>query len=197
MSYILLLLHQHLKPNSKSNTKPTLHQALQRIPQQIQQINIGKRWGISFFSVLSGVFSLSMCILPPADAQNATASSVATFTSSSVTLETFDAAGNLQTRSITSGATSSIAAEMSLPQGMYFAGSATSTPTYGTLANGTTVLTSLSMNPGIPTVVPVNASFNRTAAQILQDAATNPNSRTDIEELVSLIRAGAGVNGLD
>ncbi|NJK59923.1 MAG: hypothetical protein HC918_06255 [Oscillatoriales cyanobacterium SM2_1_8] len=95
----------------------------------------------------------------------------------------------------TTNAISSVMAEISLPKNMCFEGTPSFTANYsGT--GGDRVVDGLSLNPGTPTVVPVNATFSRAASQSLRDAATGAFSG-DLEAVSAIVRSGAGVNGLD
>jgi hypothetical protein len=99
------------------------------------------------------------------------------------------------------GASQSVGAELSSASGTYFTGAnatgdVTVTPTLtGDLSDNTAIFTDLNVNAGLPdstaslaTATPT--TFTAAAAAALVGAAT-------LEEQVSIIRAGAGVNGLD
>jgi hypothetical protein len=99
------------------------------------------------------------------------------------------------------GASQSVGAEISLPAGTYFTGTAgngevTVTPTLaGTLDTNTNSFDTLVVDPGLPdslaNLAPgASTTFTAAAAAQLDAAAT-------LEEIVSIIRAGAGVDGLD
>ena len=97
-----------------------------------------------------------------------------------------------------SGASQSVSGEVLLPTGMYFggvtSGSSTSslvvTPVVGTPGTNTETVTSLTVDAG--TGKAVSASNN----PFLNQAAAKLGVTTTLEETVSTIRAGAGVNGL-
>jgi hypothetical protein len=104
------------------------------------------------------------------------------------------------------GASQSVAAEVGLPGGTYFTGANTTgditvTPalTAGTaLDTNTTSFADLNVNPGVPDTVTnlsstASASFTAAAAAAL-DAAT---LASNLSAQVSIIRAGAGVDGLE
>ncbi|NJK33947.1 MAG: hypothetical protein HC919_02810 [Oscillatoriales cyanobacterium SM2_2_1] len=137
--------------------------------------------------------------LEGAIAQTARAAGVASLTSGSTIIETFDATtGNLTSRTVTNGVVTSVSGETNLPNGLFFGGNVNVTPVYGTISGGTTpVVSGLVINPGVVGVIPENATFSRAAAQILINSAADPAVRADLEEIAALIRTGAGVNGLD
>ncbi|MGQ9865088.1 MAG: hypothetical protein ACUVSQ_02195 [Pseudanabaenaceae cyanobacterium] len=109
---------------------------------------------------------------------------------------------NAQTASFSAAAayttivgTSSVNAEITLPVNMFFNGNPSFTASYsGTGINR--VVDGLTLSPGTPTVVPVGATFSRTAAAALQQTATG-SFTGDLEATAALIRAGAGTDGLD
>jgi len=64
--------------------------------------------------------------------------------------------------------------------------------------NNVGVVSALEIDPGTTGVVAANSSFNRTAAQILiNSAAGNTSINNNIDSVTAIIKAGAGVNGLD
>ncbi|WP_138499430.1 hypothetical protein [Nostoc sp. PA-18-2419] len=91
-----------------------------------------------------------------------------------------------------SGTFLSVSGQVILPSGSYFDGGLQITPTYGGIAgtNEETV-TSLTITPGIvkTTTVSTPNSFINTAANLL-------NNSTSLENVTTIIRAGAGNNGL-
>lgn len=106
---------------------------------------------------------------------------------------------NLSQTIATTGVITTVSAESVLPSGLFFSGDLIVTPTYGTF-NGSNVVSSLSIGttstPAIQTI-PENASFNRAAAQTLINAAAGAIANPNLELIIGIIRAGAGVNGLD
>lgn len=121
------------------------------------------------------------------------------------------------------GASQSVGAELSLPSGTYFTGAGatgdvTVTPLLTVQADGTNTtglaingndFTSLNVNAGLPSSVtalsPTNSvSFTSAAAAALDlassvsaDTAAGAGFYNSLEAVVSIIRAGAGINGLD
>ncbi len=97
--------------------------------------------------------------------------------------------------SITVVGSSAVTAEITLPTNMFFQGNPSFTANYtGTGVNR--VVDGLTLNPGTPTPVPNGATFSRTAAAALQQAASG-SFAGDLEATAALIRAGAGADGLD
>lgn len=91
------------------------------------------------------------------------------------------------------GFTSSVSGEMVLPQGYLFNGAVNITPTYTN-----NFVSSLAISPTSIGVVAENSTFNRAAAQILINAALGSTTiNTNIESVTAIIKAGAGINGLD
>ncbi len=133
-------------------------------------------------------------------AQTASASGSATFSSGGTITNTF-VNGNLTSSVIVNGATSSVSGEVVLPQGYFFNGIATITPSYtGVMIGGNNVgvVSALEIDPGTTRVVAANSSFNRAAAQVLINSSTgNTSINTNIDSVTAIIKAGAGVNGLD
>jgi hypothetical protein len=152
---------------------------------------------VSFFAVLS--VGALLWTAEAAIAQTARAAGVATLTSGGTITENFDPmTGNLINRTITNGVITSVSGESNLPTGLFFQGNLNVTPIFGTAPDGTTpVVSGLVIDPGRVRAIPENATFSRAAAQILINAAADPAARPDLEELAALLRAGAGVDGLD
>jgi len=134
-------------------------------------------------------------------AQTASASGSATFSSGSTITNTFGTNGNLTSSVIVNGATSSVSGEVVLPQGYFFNGIATITPSYTDMiigGNNVGVVSALAINPGTTRVVAPNSSFNRATAQVLINSSTgNTSINNNIDSVTAIIKAGAGVNGLD
>jgi hypothetical protein len=131
-----------------------------------------------------------------ASAQVASASGSATLTINPSITTTVN--GGTTTILSNGGYTSTVSGETVLPQGYFFNGSVTVTPDYTNVANLGFAVTSLTINPGTPSVVAQSSTFNRAAAQILIDAAAGSNTiNTNIESVTAIIKAGAGINGLD
>lgn len=131
-----------------------------------------------------------------------------TFTTQNTVQQNFDAAGNVISQTITptsvltssvSGPITTVSAESSLPTGFFYS-SATPvvvTPQYTTF-NGNDVIESLSLGAGAVTPVGTTASFTQAAARILLDAASgNATTLANIDAAAALIKAGAGINGLE
>ncbi|BAQ59911.1 hypothetical protein GM3708_317 [Geminocystis sp. NIES-3708] len=98
------------------------------------------------------------------------------------------------------GASQSVGAEISIPGGLTFLGATgngdvTVTPVLAdTLAVNENAFTTLNVDPGLPDASILSATpttFTAAAAQALVAAAG------DLQAQVSIIRAGAGVDGLD
>ncbi|AFY72954.1 hypothetical protein Syn7502_00822 [Synechococcus sp. PCC 7502] len=129
-------------------------------------------------------------------AQVASASGSSTLTINP-TITTTITNGVIQTIS-SGGYTSSVSGETVLPQGYFFSGSVTVSPTYGTTAGVGNVVQTLTINPGTLTVVSPNSTFNRAAAETLLNAANGSASiKNNIDSVAAVIKAGAGINGLD
>ena len=102
----------------------------------------------------------------------------------------------------TTGVITTISAESILPNGLFFDGNLVVSPTFvprPDLGAGVSVVSALSIGTtaGIKPLAE-NVSFNRAASQTLINAAAagaiaNPN----LELIIGIIRAGAGINGLD
>jgi len=106
---------------------------------------------------------------------------------------------NLSQTIATTGVITTVSAESVVPSGLFFSGNLVVAPTYGTF-NGSDVVSSLSIGAtGTPSIqtVPENASFNRAAAQTLTNAAAGGIIDPNLELIIGIIRAGAGINGLD
>ncbi|MEA5605183.1 hypothetical protein [Nostoc sp. UHCC 0252] len=136
----------------------------------------------SLSSKFSIIFQQSICLLSlvsgnflaaPANAQQATATGAVTLIRPS-------------------GTFLSISGEVTLPSGSYFEGGLQITPIYGGVAgtNEETV-NSLTITPGIvkTTTLSNPNSFTNTAANLL-------NNSNSVEDVTTLIQAGAGNNGL-
>ncbi|BAQ66532.1 hypothetical protein [Geminocystis sp. NIES-3709] len=108
------------------------------------------------------------------------------------------------------GASQSVGAEISIPSGLTFLGTAgngevTVTPTLGVPGDGTAdtglaineqEITTLVVDPGLPDASILSATpttFTAAAAAALVAATT----AADLQAQVSIIRAGAGVDGLE
>ena len=106
---------------------------------------------------------------------------------------------NTTTTNATTGVITTVSAESVLPRGLFFSGNLLVTPAFSTF-NGAGVVSSLSIgtggSPSIQTVAE-NASFNRAAAQTLVNAAAGGITNPNLELIIGIIQAGAGVNGLD
>ncbi|MBD2177691.1 hypothetical protein H6F42_12275 [Pseudanabaena sp. FACHB-1998] len=132
-----------------------------------------------------------------------------TFATFNTVTNNFDTAGNLISNTITptsvltssvSGPITTISAESSLPSGFYYSGTTVVLPTYTTLTSGEKVLESLSLGGGAITAAGPANSFTQAAASILLQAASgNPSALTSrqLEAAAALIKAGAGINGLE
>jgi hypothetical protein len=131
-----------------------------------------------------------------AKAQTASASGSSSLSSGSTIVETF-VGGVLADRTTTNGIISSVSGEVVLPSGYFFNGPVIVTPTYSSLNATTSVVNSISIGAGSPTLVDKSASFSRAVAEILTNVAADPTTVTDIEQVTAIIKAGAGVNGLD
>ena len=122
-----------------------------------------------------------------------------TTTNNIVTNITTGVTTNLSQTIANTGVITTVSAESVLPSGLFFSGNLLVTPAYSTF-NGASVVSSLSIgttgSPSIQTV-PENASFNRAAAQTLTNAAAGSITNPNLELIIGIIRAGAGVNGLD
>lgn len=116
-----------------------------------------------------------------------------------------DANTNITTNTTTTvantGVITTVSAESILPKGLFFDGNLIVTPTYTTrpdLGTDVSVVSSLSIgtSAGIKNL-DENVSFSRAAAQTLIDAAAGAIANPNLELIIGIIRAGAGVNGLD
>ncbi len=90
------------------------------------------------------------------------------------------------------GASQSVNVEMSAPTGTMFGqGSISVSPVLvGNLSSNSVQFARLEVNPGPLTVVPADSSFTTSAAAIL-------SSGLPLADVVSIIRAGSGVDGLE
>jgi hypothetical protein len=97
------------------------------------------------------------------------------------------------------GASQSVGAEIALPSGAAFEGATGGgdllvTPALaGTLDTNTTIFDNLTVNAGAAKASPDGSSFTASAAQALDDAVVNGT----LSDVVSIIRAGAGTDGLE
>lgn len=109
--------------------------------------------------------------------------------------------GPITTTSTVTGVITTVSAEATLPAGFYYAGSVVVLPQYGTLTPSTDrVVESLSLSGGTITPVGPANSFTQAAASILlQSASGLPASLTpsQLDAAAALIKAGAGINGLE
>ena len=97
------------------------------------------------------------------------------------------------TQTITQGGfTTSVSAETVLPTGLYYGGTLVVTPTFTNQ-----LVSSLSINPGAIEIVAESATFNRSVAQILVNVAASNVPMQNLDAVSAIIKAGAGVNGLD
>jgi phospholipase/lecithinase/hemolysin len=147
--------------------------------------------------ILAVAFTATLFYPGVAFAQTASASGSATLTiqPNITTTETFNILGTVNGRTIQQigGFTSSVSGEIVLPQGYLFNGAVNITPTYTN-----NFVSSLAISPTSIGVVAENSTFNRAAAQILINAAAGSETiNTNIESVAAIIKAGAGVNGLD
>jgi hypothetical protein len=142
------------------------------------------------FKVVALAFTAAFINCSSAHAQTASAAGSATLTVNPTITVTVT---NGVTQSITQGGfTTSVAAETVLPVGLFYGGPLVVTPTF---ANQ--VVSSLSINPGIIAVVPESATFNRSVAQILVNVAASNSPVQNLDAISAIIKAGAGINGLD
>ena len=129
-------------------------------------------------------------------AQTASASGSATLTILPNITTTDTITGGIVTgRTITQigGFTSSVSGEVVLPPGYLFNGTVNIVPTF---ANS--VVSNLAISPTSLAVVDQSSTFNRAAAQILINSSTgNTSINNNIDSVTAIIKAGAGVNGLD
>ena len=91
-----------------------------------------------------------------------------------------------------SGSFLSVTGEVFLPSGSYYDGGLTIAPTYGRIAGGNDeTITGLTITPGVvkTTTLSNPNTFIDTAANLL-------NNSTSVEDATTIIRAGAGNNGL-
>lgn len=92
------------------------------------------------------------------------------------------------------GASQSVAAELGLPNGTFFPGPAVVTPVVANdLSTNTPLFTTLTVDGGTADDIGSlggSASFTAAAAAVLANAAT-------LDAQVSIIRAGAGIDGLE
>lgn len=167
-------------------------------------------------SKLSPIVGLSLAVISSvpnqSQAQTASISASATYSNPSITTTTITAPGstfingvngdrlvtNDTTQTVaTIGAVTSVAVESVLPKGLFINTPVLVSPAYGTVAPGINGVTSLSLGGGAIGVVPENATFNRAAAQTLINAVAGTPANPNLELIIGIIRAGAGINGLD
>jgi hypothetical protein len=173
---------------------------------------------------LSALLTLSMLNgkVDPLSAQNARISASASFINagtttittntagSNITTTGVDGAGNpfttntsigpITTTTVSNGVITTVSVESSLPRGLFYAGPVVALPAYTTTAAGDMVVGSLELGSGGVTPVIPSASFTNAAASILLQAASgNPSSLTpsQLEAAAALIKAGAGISGLE
>ncbi|MEH2197884.1 hypothetical protein [Nostoc sp.] len=122
---------------------------------------------------LLGLISVGNFLATPANAQQATARGAVTLIRPS-------------------GSFLSVSGEVTLPSGSSFNGGLTISPTYGGIAGGNDeTITSLTITPGLvqTTTLSNPSSFIDTTPNLLKNT-------TSVEDLTTIIRAGAGNNGL-
>jgi hypothetical protein len=158
-----------------------------------------RRREFKIFVLLGITFAIANFEANKAQAQTAIASGSATLTSGGTIVETFSSAGILAGRTITNGIITSVSGETVLPSGYFFNSPVVVTPTFGTIStsSGTVPVVNSLTIAATPAVTASNSSFSRAAAEILTNAASTPSSVGDIDQVTAIIRAGAGVNGLD
>lgn len=129
-----------------------------------------------------------------ATAQTASIAGSATLTiQPNITNQTITTNGvTTQTITQVGGYTSSVSGEVVLPTGLYFNGTANITPTYTD-----SLVSNLSIAASSTAVVPKETTFTRASAEILINAAAGTIEAQNIDLITAIIRAGAGVNGLD
>ncbi len=148
-------------------------------------------------ALLGLTFALTHLENHKAQAQTASASGSASLSSGGTIVEV--STGGVLTRTITNGVITSVSGETVLPSGYFFSSAVIVTPTYSNLTSGAStvsVVNSLSI-AATPAVTANNSSFSRAAAEIVTNAAINPGTAINLDNVTAIIRAGAGVNGLD
>jgi hypothetical protein len=91
-----------------------------------------------------------------------------------------------------SGSSISVSGELDLPDGLYFPGPLTITPSgSGTVGGNDESITSLKVDPGT-TTVPTSGAGNA----FVQAAAAKLTSAATVQDEAALIKAGSGTNGL-
>ena len=108
---------------------------------------------------------------------------------------------DLSITTTTTGVITTISAESILPNGLFFDGNLVVSPTFvprPDLGAGVSVVSALSIGTlaGIKPLAE-NVSFNRAASQTLINAANGAIANPNLELIIGIIRAGAGINGLD
>ncbi|WP_448267846.1 hypothetical protein [Nostoc sp. DSM 114159] len=134
-----------------------------------KKLSVIIRGSICLLGLVSGEYFL----VAPANAQQATARGAVTIIRPS-------------------GTFLSVTGEVTLPSGSYYEGGLTISPTYGGIAGGNNeTITSLTISPGVAqtTIISNPNPFIDTAANLL-------NNSNSVEDLTSIIQAGAGNNGL-
>jgi phospholipase/lecithinase/hemolysin len=147
--------------------------------------------------ILALAFTATLFNQGIAFAQTASASGSATLTVNPniTTTETFNILGIVNGRTIqqVGGFTSTTSGEIVLPKGYVFNGTVNITPTFTN-----SLVSSLAISPTSIGVVAENSTFNRAAAQVLINAAAGSTAiNTNIDSVTAIIKAGAGINGLD
>lgn len=166
------------------------------------------------------------CNAQSASAQTARISGSATFingVTTTITVNTagsnttttgVDAAGNpfttnasigpITTTSTASGVITTVSAESSLPTGFFYEGTVVALPAFGFFNQATStdrVVQSLSLGAGAVRAVGAANSFTQAAADVLNKAAAGNfallNTPNAVDAAAALIKAGAGVTGLE
>ena len=166
--------------------------------------------GINCFAKFNkAILALSIClissnvIVQKAYSQ-ASISSSAMYKNSDITTTTNNIVTNAGTITDTStivtttGVITTVSAESVLPKGLFFDGNLLVTPAYTLIGGDVRVVSSLSLGTaGGIKKVDADVSFNRASAETLIDAAAGNITNPNLELIIGIIRAGAGVNGLD
>lgn len=156
---------------------------------------------IGLFVLFSSInFTINTIDKNLANAQTASISGSATLSSGGTVNNIFDPVSGVLTQStVTNGIISTVSAQVVLPAGLYFEATVGSpvviVPAYTTF-NGSNVVSTLSIGAtGSVQISPNASTFTTAAAQILINAA-NGNVQ-NIDAAAAIVRAGAGINGLD
>lgn len=168
--------------------------------------------GINCFAKFNkAILALSIClissnvIVQKAYSQ-ASISSSAMYKNSDITTTTNNIVTNAgagtttdtSTTTTTTGVITTVSAESVLPKGLFFDGNLLVTPAYTLIGGDVRVVSSLSLGTaGGIKKVDADVSFNRASAETLIDAAAGNITNPNLELIIGIIRAGAGVNGLD